>query len=112
MNDNKLFADSICEGQANLAERELSAFIQSVTELFGPEQARISAEDWLEEAGLIDSRPLAAERGWRWVSIAASARLASRVNAVQPRRKSAPASTAARVLPKLSSDCFASMLLS
>ena len=33
-----------------MAERELSAFMLAVTELFGPEQARLSAEDWLDES--------------------------------------------------------------
>ena len=28
-----------------IAERELGAFIRAVTELFGPEQARLAAED-------------------------------------------------------------------
>lgn len=34
----------------HMAERELAAFISAATELFGPEQARLSAEDWLEES--------------------------------------------------------------
>jgi hypothetical protein len=32
-----------------IAERELGAFIRAVTELFGPEQARLAAEDWVDE---------------------------------------------------------------
>jgi hypothetical protein len=32
-----------------LAERELSAFFRAVTDLFGAEQAELSAEDWLRE---------------------------------------------------------------
>ena len=40
-----------------MAERELASFIRAVTELFGPEQARLPTEDWLEESELIDSPP-------------------------------------------------------
>jgi hypothetical protein len=63
-----------------LAERELAAFMNAVTELFGPEQARLSAEDWLEESELSDTPPQSTSRDWRAVTIAASARLASRLN--------------------------------
>jgi hypothetical protein len=31
------------------AERELSAFIGAVTQLSCPEEAKLSAEDWLDE---------------------------------------------------------------
>jgi hypothetical protein len=63
-----------------MAERELSAFFRAVTELFGSEQAKASAEDWLHE--LTDSNDLPASvRQWRTFTIAAAARLASRVNA-------------------------------
>jgi len=75
------FSSSIYEEQTHIAERELSAFISAVTELFGPDQARLSAEDWLQEAELLDSPPRSISRNWRAVTIAASARLANRVNA-------------------------------
>jgi hypothetical protein len=32
-----------------MAERELFAFVTAVAELFGSDQAEISAEDWLRE---------------------------------------------------------------
>jgi hypothetical protein len=32
-----------------IAEREPGAFIRVVTELFGPEQARLAADDWINE---------------------------------------------------------------
>ena len=35
-----------------LAEKELSAFIRAVDQLFGAEQARQSALDWIEEPGV------------------------------------------------------------
>jgi hypothetical protein len=80
MNERDSFSDSIYEQQAHLAERELSAYIAAVTELYGREQARLSAEDWLDESELMDSPPRSEERNWRAVTIAASARLADRVN--------------------------------
>ena len=40
-----------------IAERELGAFIRAVTELFGPEQARLAAEDWGDELELMDGGP-------------------------------------------------------
>jgi hypothetical protein len=81
MNEHDSFSDSIYEEQTHLAERELSSFIAAVTKLYGPEQARLSAEDWLDESDLMDSPPRSEARTWRAVTIAASARLANRVNA-------------------------------
>jgi hypothetical protein len=72
-------SDSIDEEQMHLAESELSSFIAAVRALYDPEQAQLSAEDWLEEAELIDSSPRSEARNWRATTIAASARLASRV---------------------------------
>ena len=80
MNEHELFSNSIYEEEAHLAERELSAFIGAVTALFGPEQARASAEDWLDESELMDSPPRSEPRNWRAVTIAAAARLANRAN--------------------------------
>ncbi len=63
-----------------MAEREFSAFISAVKELLGPEQAQLSAVDWLDELEM-DSQPRSTSRDWRAVTIAASARLANRLNA-------------------------------
>lgn|SRR5579862_1409978 len=82
MNERDPFSDSIYEQQTHLADRELYSFIAAVTEIYGPEQARLSAEDWLDEAVLMDSPPQSEIRDWRSVTIAASARLATRVNAM------------------------------
>jgi hypothetical protein len=111
VSDGESFSNSIYVNQAQLAERELSAFIHSVTELFGPEQARFSTEDWIEEAELSDSPPVSTERDWRSVTIAASARLASRINAAQYHQKSLQATTDVKVSPILLSNCFAFTLL-
>jgi len=66
-----------------MAERELSAFFTAITQLFGPKQAELSAEDWLKELIEIDSLP-ASSREWRLITAKASTRLASRVNASSP----------------------------
>ena len=75
MNTEEPFFDSIYEEQTHLAERELSAFIRAVTELYDPKQAKISEKDSLDESELMDSPPLSTNREWRVVTIAASARL-------------------------------------
>jgi hypothetical protein len=62
------------------AERELGAFIRAVTELFGTEQARLAAQDWVDELELTDALPGPARRDWGSVTVAASARLARRLN--------------------------------
>jgi hypothetical protein len=84
MNEHESFSDSVYAEQAHLAERELSAFLGAVTELYGPEQAKRSAEDWLDESELMDSPPRSESRDWRAVTIAASARLANRVSIRTP----------------------------
>ena len=64
MGEHKSFSDSIYEEQTLLAERKLSSFIAAVTELFGPEQARLSEKDWIEELELMNTpRCLRADRG-------------------------------------------------
>jgi hypothetical protein len=66
-----------CADLVTMAERELSAFIRAVTELFGSEQARLSAEDWLDELASMDCLPGSTSRDWRSVTIAVLARLAT-----------------------------------
>ncbi len=69
-----------CPDLATLAERELSAFFNAITQLFGSEQAEISAEDWLQELIKIDALPTSA-REWQLITAKVSTRLASRVSA-------------------------------
>jgi hypothetical protein len=76
-------SDHPCPDLMTMAERELSAFFNSVTQLFGSEQAGLSAEDWLDE--LIESNGLpSSPREWRLISAKVSTRLASRVKASSP----------------------------
>src|SRR5271169_378447 len=110
MDKEELFCNSTREDQINVAERELSAFIRAVTELYGPEQARLSTEDWLDESQQVDSPHRATSRDWRAVTVAASARLARRGTPARGQRTPA-ASANTKVSPILSSNCFPSALL-
>jgi hypothetical protein len=89
----------------------LGAFMRAVTELFGPEQARVAAEDWVDELEFVDILPEPAGRDWRSVTIAAAARLAKRLNVDADRRtpRDTPADT--KVSPILSSNCPAAIRL-
>ena len=73
--------DPACSDLTALAERELAAFFGAVTELFGSEQARLAAEDWLHELVTVNGLP-GSTREWRQITIEVSARLASRVNSI------------------------------
>lgn len=99
MANKQLFNNSIYAADVHRAERELSAFISAVTELFGPEQARVSTDDWFEELTLMN-RPLGSkERKWRAVTIAAAARLANHLNTTTHSRIYSSASTDTKTSP-------------
>jgi hypothetical protein len=71
--------DPACGDLMKMAEQELAAFFRAVTELFGSEQAEVSARDWLHE--LMASQPLPdSSRQWREITIKVLARLARRMN--------------------------------
>jgi hypothetical protein len=61
-----------------LAERELSAFITAVHQLFGAEQAWQAGESWIEELERTDWPSEAPVIAWRKVTIAAAGRLVDR----------------------------------
>jgi hypothetical protein len=115
MNTKESSSNSTCAEQIQMAERELSAFLSAVTERFGPQQARLAAEDWLNESESMDSPPRPTSRDWRAVTVAASASLADRLAVAGNRRTSvgtllvASTDTKASAIP--SSNCFASALL-
>jgi hypothetical protein len=77
-----------CADSMSLAERELSAFFNAVTQLFGSEQADLAAEDWLHELIEIDRLPASA-REWRLITAKVSTRLPGGVNASSPSSLSA-----------------------
>ncbi|MGD0211878.1 MAG: hypothetical protein ABSB87_01520 [Terriglobales bacterium] len=101
--DNSTYADEM-----HMEESELSAFVSAVKEMFGSEQARLAAEAWLEESELLDTPPRSTNRDWRAVTVAASARLADRLNVALYRQKPLVASTDTNVSPIPTSNCVAS----
>jgi hypothetical protein len=70
--------------QVVIAEPELGAFVRAVIELFSPGQPWIAAEDWVDELELVDTLPGPTRRDWGWLTIAASAQLARRLNTDVP----------------------------
>jgi hypothetical protein len=81
-------SNSGCAELMTMAERELSAFFNTVAQLFGSEQADLSAEDWLHELIEIDTLPTSA-REWRMITAKVSTRLPDGVNASSPSSLSA-----------------------
>jgi hypothetical protein len=68
-----------CACWTRMAERELSAFMSPVTELYGPAQARIAAEDWIDTFESM-GEPFGFTTGeWRKITIGAASRLAARL---------------------------------
>ena len=70
-----------CADVATTAEQELTAFFRAVMNLFGPELAELSADDWLNELTETEALP-SSIRDWRGITLKASTRLAARVNAL------------------------------
>lgn len=95
MHSDESFDNSSYLDQEQLAERELASFIAAVKELFGPEEARLSADDWLDESDLMDAPPRSTGRNWRAVTVAASAKLANRLTAA--RQRTSGCHTSARI---------------
>jgi hypothetical protein len=60
------------------AERELSAFVTAVNQLFDAEQGRKAAKSWIEQLERTDWPNGASAIDWREVTIAAAARLVRR----------------------------------
>jgi hypothetical protein len=72
-------SDFPCADLMTGAEQELSAFFNAVTQLFGSEQAELSAENWLQELIEADGLPASACE-WRSITAKVSTRLANRVS--------------------------------
>jgi len=79
MNQRRPLFNSLYSDQLNLAERERSAFLAAVAAVFGPEQARLSAADWLDATEQIYGPHEPTGQDWRRVTIVASARLVCRL---------------------------------
>ena len=59
------------------AMKELAAFFTTIDNLFGPEQARRSAINWIEELESIDWQSEDSMPNWRQATVAASALLSA-----------------------------------
>jgi len=59
------------------AMKELAAFFTAIDNLFGPEQARRSAINWIEELDSIDGQSEDSMPNWRQATVAASALLSA-----------------------------------
>jgi hypothetical protein len=110
MNWDQTFESAAYTDQIHRAEHELASHVMAVEKCFGAEQARLSANDWLDECELMDSPPRCSDRNWRVVTVAALARLANRVT-VASNRPQTGASTATKPRPIPSSNCSASTVL-
>ena len=72
-----LSVDLVCEIM-NFAENELAALYSAVLDLFGPEEAQITTEDWLRELEVMEWPPEAVIPNWRQPTLTAVRRLAER----------------------------------
>jgi hypothetical protein len=71
--------NSACYTPMTMAELEFVTFTHSVAAMFGNTQARLAAEDWLNEVASSDSVPEPMSYEWRLITVAALARLAIRL---------------------------------
>ena len=73
--------DSRILSLADMAQRELGAFMSAVTEVYGSEEAIRSADDWLKEFEATHQPPNLRTRYWRQITIVAAEQLANRLSA-------------------------------
>ncbi len=82
-----LSVDLICDVML-YSENELAALYNAVLNLFGPEQAQLTAEDWLRELQVMEWPADSLTPNWRQPTMAAvqqlADRLGSRVAAIFP----------------------------
>lgn len=90
MNDRPGDRYPVCADATTMAERELTAFFAAMTELFGPELAELSAEDWLRELNALHALPSSTHE-WRRITLNVSAGIASRVSTSSMSATSQPA---------------------
>lgn len=75
--------NSVCADVVTMAEHEFAAFFIAMTELYGPEEAELSAEDWLGELKAISPLPSSTHE-WRRITLNVSTRVAARVTSQTP----------------------------
>ncbi len=79
VNDRANGHNRACNNLMTIAEQEFVVFTRAVTELFGPEESKLSARDWLDEVASMDYLPGPMSREWRLITVAALARLTIRM---------------------------------
>jgi hypothetical protein len=107
VNKQESFQSPACSELVRKAERELGAFISAVAELYGAEQARLSAIDWLDQFESINNLPGSTSHDWRLVTIRATVRLVKRLRVKPPLPNIAASPTDTNVSAIPSSNCFA-----
>jgi hypothetical protein len=73
------------DGPVNIAELELLRFIDSVSDVFGPDQSKFLTEIWMDALASMECMPGPTSPDWRLVTLAASVRLAAQLLAVPNR---------------------------
>jgi len=68
--------DAESQGEAH---RELAAFYEAVSEMYGAEEATRAASEWIEVLEKMDPASSGSPQDWRLTTIAAAGDLASRV---------------------------------
>jgi hypothetical protein len=110
VNNDKSFNSSTVINAMTIAERELAAYVGAVTEFFGSDQARLAAEDWLEELESVESLPGTTTRDWRLITTAVLPRLANRLTLGLHHRAQLFAASATKALPLPSSNRSAPLI--
>lgn len=90
MNQSETASTLYCKKQLNMAERELTAFFAAVGALFGPEQAKLSAEDWLDGIEQVPGADQPTCRDWRAITVLAASQLAQRMGCAKQTERSKP----------------------
>jgi hypothetical protein len=73
------------DAPVNIAERELLRFVDSVSDMFGPDQSKFLTEIWMDALASMECMPGPTSPDWRLVTLAASVRLAAQLLAVPNR---------------------------
>ena len=107
MNNQESFQSPAYSELVRRTERELGAFISAVTELYGAEQARLSAIDWLDQFECINDASGSTTHDWRLVTVRAAVCLVNRLRAKSPMSNIAAQPTDTNVSAIPSSNCSA-----
>lgn len=96
-----------CSDLKTMATLEFITLTRVVGELFGPEEAKRCAEDWLDELASRDSLPGHRACEWRLVTVAALARLTIRMTVDLQHTSTTNVLINTKVLATPSSNCSA-----